>query len=226
MTDQKDTTQLNQREQCRKKFLRAYPGGFEDPNYISLERDPQWHAHEMFQVLLNKRTFEELLSEGDYKTFADNAIEIGTETDILYSTEKTALRSTLKSVKNAQVFATGLFNFMYSKLNVKDRFNQFSETLQSLPKKPRGFFSWPFQTAFAYLGNPEHFIFLKPKVTLAAAKAYAYDLFYEPRPNWNTYQSVYAFANQIKTDVDDLKPRDFIDLQSFMRVIGSGSGRK
>jgi hypothetical protein len=58
-------------------------------------------------------------------------------------------------------------------------------------------------------------------VTKAAAAAYGYDFTYESRPNWVTYQSALAFAETISHDNADLRPRDMIDLQSFIWVQGS-----
>jgi hypothetical protein len=221
MTEEQQSKLIRQRMKCKKKFLRFFPNGFEDPKYLERERNPKWEAHEMFQRLLGKREFERLLAAEDFKTIGKNAVAIETKTNLLYPAEKSALRNALRSVKNTQLFATGLFTYMYAKLNVRERFEHFSATLAGMPKKSKGLLTWPMQTVFAFLGNPEHFIFMKPLVTKAAAKAYGFDFFYEARPNWNTYQSIYSFANQVKQDNEELKPRDFIDLQSFIRVIGS-----
>ena len=30
---------------CRRKFLRFYPGGFRDADYVGLERGYKWQAH-------------------------------------------------------------------------------------------------------------------------------------------------------------------------------------
>jgi hypothetical protein len=41
------------------------------------------------------------------------------------------------------------------------------------------------------------------------------------RPNWDTYTSLREFAEAVRRDNRDLKPRDMIDLQSFIWVQGS-----
>ena len=41
------------------------------------------------------------------------------------------------------------------------------------------------------------------------------------RPGWYTYARMIEFAEVIRRDQRDLKPRDMIDLQSFIRVQGS-----
>jgi len=221
MTDQQQKKLQKQRLQCRNKFLRVFPGGFNDPKYLEQVREKKLQAHKMFQSLLNKNEFERLLQEEDFKTIAKNAISIEKQTHLLFPSEETALKELSRSPKNTKTFATGLFDFLYSKLNVKERFEKFSETLSSFQKKHKQFVSWQMQTVFAFLGNPEHYMFLKPALVKAAAGSYGFDFYYKPRPNWNSYQSAYAFANQLRQDISDLNPRDFIDLQEFMQVIAS-----
>jgi hypothetical protein len=58
-------------------------------------------------------------------------------------------------------------------------------------------------------------------VTRQAAKRYGYELEYQSRPRWNTYAGVLAFARRVRDDLRDLRPRDMIDLQSFLWVQGS-----
>ena len=74
---------------------------------------------------------------------------------------------------------------------------------------------------FGFIAQPLAHIFLKPTVTRIAAKAYGFDFRYQSRPSWGTYSSLLDFAAAIRRDVRDLKPRDMIDLQSFMWVQGS-----
>ncbi len=47
------------------------------------------------------------------------------------------------------------------------------------------------------------------------------DLTYEPRPSWASYTSFLEFVRAVHRDVQDLRPRDMIDLQSFLWVLGS-----
>ena len=48
-----------------------------------------------------------------------------------------------------------------------------------------------------------------------------FDLLYASRPSWETYESLLAFAATVRRDLRDLRPRDMIDIQSFMWVQGS-----
>ena len=58
-----------------------------------------------------------------------------------------------------------------------------------------------------------------------AAGKYHYEFLYRSKPNWETYQSLLWFAEQVRVDNSDLKPQDHIDLQSFIWVMGSDEYR-
>jgi hypothetical protein len=62
---------------------------------------------------------------------------------------------------------------------------------------------------------------LKPKATRLAAQEYGYELEYKSRPNWETYAGLLNFAGVVRGDLRDLRPRDMIDIQSFLWVQGS-----
>ena len=158
---------------------------------------------------------------GDYMEIAKRAVRLESKTNLLFSFEKMALRDAVKTKAGARIFAEGLYNYMYGKSPLKKRFNTFADMLGSLPRKQTRVLTWPLQTVFGFIGNPKEHIFLKPNVTRAAAERYGYDFKYLARPNWETYQSLLRFAKQIKQDTPSLHPRDFIDLQSFIWVLGS-----
>ena len=63
--------------------------------------------------------------------------------------------------------------------------------------------------------------FLKPTVTRIAAREYGFDFRYHSRPSWETYASLLEFAEVVRRDQRDLRPRDMIDIQSFLWVQGS-----
>jgi hypothetical protein len=132
-----------------------------------------------------------------------------------------ALRDAVKTEDGVKAFAEGLFEYVYGKKSFQERFENFSEVLNILPRKQTRVRTWPLQTVFGFIANPKEHIFLKPRVTQAAAKKYNYEFQYHSKPNWQTYKSLLHFADEIRKDTADLKPRDCIDLQSFMWVLGS-----
>ena len=68
---------------------------------------------------------------------------------------------------------------------------------------------------------PDVHIFLKPTATKKAAERYGFDFQYRSRPSWETYASLLEFARVIRHNLRDLRPRDMIDIPSFIWVIGS-----
>ena len=76
-------------------------------------------------------------------------------------------------------------------------------------------------TVFSFIAQPDVHIFLKPKVTRIAAEEYDFDFQYRSRPSWDTYASLLGFAEVVRRNLTDLRPRDMIDLQSFIWVLGS-----
>jgi hypothetical protein len=223
LTQPKEESELKKmRLKCRKKFLYYFPNGFYDKKYIEWERDYKWQAHLKYEEVLNEKEFKKLLSEKEYNEIARRAVNIETKTNLLFSFEKMALRDAVKSYHGAKLFAEGLFKYIYGKTNIKERFKKFAETLSILPRKQTRVRTWPLQTVFGFIARPKEFIFLKPRVTQAAAEAYGYTEFeYGSAPDWNTYRSFLRFAAQIKKDISDLRPRDMIDIQSFIWVLGS-----
>ncbi len=209
------------REKCRKKFLYYFPKGFRDQTYKDWERDYKWNAHQEWNKQLHKEVFQELLAANDYLEIANRAVKLETRTNLLFSFEKMALRDAVKTTQAAKSFAEGLYTYVYGNGSLEQRFENFVRTVSALPRKQTRVLTWPLVTVFGFIGNPQEFIFLKPKVTRIAAEKYAFDIRYQSKPDWNTYASLLEFAGQIKADLADWKPRDLIDIQSFIWVMGS-----
>ena len=219
-TIKKDPVQ-KARTQCLKKFLFYFKKGFLDPTYLAWERSYKQDACHNFQLELNREVFEQLLASRQYEEIAQRAVRLESRTNLLFSFEKMALRDAVKSNEGAKKFAHGLFDYVYGMGTLQERFEQFTDTLDSLPRLQTRVLTWPMQTIFGFLGNPAEHIFLKPRVTQVAAEKYHFNFQYKSRPNWNTYQSLLDFADQIKHDMNIYQPKDYIDLQSFLWVMGS-----
>ena len=208
---------------CRRKFLRYFPKGFRDETYLAWERDYKWETHQRWEEALNRHEFRRLLEQREYAEIAARAIrtEQRSRHSMIFSFEKMALRDALKSTAGAREFATGLYDFLYGRATDEARFGAWCEIIAALPRKQTRVLTWPLVTVFGFIAQPDSHIFLKPTVTKIAAHEYGFDFKYQSRPNWNTYANLLAFAKTIRRDLRDLKPRDLIDLQSFIWVQGS-----
>src|SRR5215203_860776 len=206
---------------CRTKFLRYYPKGFLDPDYLDLERGYKLTAHERWSSDLGKDEFKNLLQGRDYSEIAARAVAIEARTNLLFSFEKMALRDAVKVPAGARSFAEGLFDFLHSDAALEDRFTKWCNIVAALPRRQTRVLTWPVVTVFGFIAQPRTHFFLKPIVTRRAAERYGHDLEYTARPQWDVYAGILRFARHVGEDLRDLQPRDMIDLQSFLWVLGS-----
>jgi hypothetical protein len=206
---------------CRRKFLKFFKNGFHDETYLAWERTYKWTAHEQWVSALDRRTFQALLKEGAFAEAAGRAVRIESRTNLLFSFEKMALRDAVKAPHGARLFATGLYAFLHGPGTPEARFTRWCDTVAALPRRQTRVLTWPLVTVFGFLAQPDTHLFLKPLVTRRAADGYGFPFAYQSQPNWGTYASLLAFAERVRKDLGDLRPRDMIDLQSFMWVQGS-----
>ena len=212
---------LKARKRCLKKFLHYFRQGYHDPKYIDWERQYKLDAHFQFQQQLNREDYAKLLREKKYEQISLTAVRIESKTNLLFSFEKMALRDAVKPIDGAKAFATGLFEYVYGEENLQQRFENFMDVVATLPRKQTRVLTWPLLTVFGFLADPSEHVFLKPRVTKIAAEKYRFDFQYKSKPNWETYKSLLDFAKQVKKDTKAYHPQDYIDLQSFIWVLGS-----
>ena len=93
--------------------------------------------------------------------------------------------------------------------------------MAGLPRRQTRVLTWPVVTVFGFIAQPRTHFFLKPMVTRRAAERYGYPIEYTSGPRWDTYAGVLKLARRVREDLRDLHPRDMIDLQSFLWVLGS-----
>ncbi len=209
------------RSNCRKKFLFYFKKGFDTQKYYDWERGYKWEAHVLWMEMLNKKEYKRLLDEGEFIEIASRAAGIESKTNLLFSFEKMALRDAIKSEEGAKILAEGLYKFVYGTGKLQKRFEEWTAAVASLPRKQTRVLTWPLVTVFGFIANPVEHIFLKPRVTKIAAEKYDFNFQYTSRPNWETYNNYLGFAEQVGADLVDLHPKDMIDIQSFLWVLGS-----
>jgi hypothetical protein len=210
-------------ERCRRKFLEYFPAGFRDDDYVATEREYKWDTHRRWLAQLGEEAFRELLDREDYAEVASRAVRVEQQSrhSMIFSFEKMALRDAVRGEAGARSFAQGLYQFLHGDGPDEERFALWCEVVAALPRRQTRVLTWPLVTVFGFIAQPTRHLFLKPTVTRAAAAAYGFDFDYRSRPNWATYRSLLDFASLIRRDQRDLRPRDMIDLQSFIWVLGS-----
>jgi hypothetical protein len=208
---------------CRRKFLHFFPEGFRDEGYLETERDYKWQSHLRWRESLGEEEFAALLRAGRHDEIAARAVRIEQRSrySMLFSFEKMALRDALKSPSGTRTFAEGLFAFLHGTQKLQLRFETWVSAIAELPRKQTRVLTWPLVTVFGFIAQPDQHIFMKPMTLRAAARAYDFDLEYQSRPNWRTYSRLLALGARVRSEQFDLRPRDMIDIQSFLWVQGS-----
>jgi hypothetical protein len=189
---------------ARRKFLRAFPGGFRDETYLDWERGYKWDAHRRWETALGESILEGLIRQKRFEEIAAAAIRIESRTNLLFSFEKMALR-----------------DFLHGTAPMEVRFTNWVEAIAGLPRRKTRVLTWPLVTVFGFIAQPNTHFFLKPTVTREAARRYGAELPYGSRPSWPLYRDLLAFVRRVRTDIGDMRPRDMIDMQSFLWVQGS-----
>src|SRR5712671_1819616 len=206
---------------ARRKFLRAFPQGFRDETYLDWERDYKWNAHLRWQEVLNEAAFRRLLKERKFQEIAALASSVESRTNLLFSFEKMALRDAVRSPAGAQAFATALFDLLHGSEPFDIRFSSWIAAVAALPRRQTRVLTWPLVTVFGFIAQPTTHFFFKPTVTREAANRYGVGLPYASRPSWPLYRDLLSFVRDVRGDISDMRPRDMIDMQSFLWVQGS-----
>ena len=207
---------------ARRKFLRHFPnGGFRDESYLEWERSYKWNAHLRWQENLSEATFRQLIQDRQFGEIARRASAIESRTNLLFSFEKMALRDAVRSPAGAQVFASALLEFLHGADAIDLRFASWIAALDRLPRRQTRVLTWPLATVFGFIAEPKEHFFFKPTVTRAALLRCGLPLGYASRPSWPVYKALLDSVRKVRLEIADMRPRDMIDLQSFLWVQGS-----
>lgn len=191
---------------ARARFLHWFAGGFDSPNFLKAERDYKLAA---------KRKLDQLAVE-DAATGSGHASAVWSayQTNLLSPYEKMWVREALLSpqaddfVRAAARFALG---------EGKGALFQMEQAL-----KPHGAAKWTIVTYLPFLWRPDEHMYLKPEATkdFASRVGHRFSEEYEARLNMPTYASLLDLAAKTTSELRELKPRDRIDVQSFIWVVG------
>lgn len=191
-------------------FKEQYPGGFHDEQQAREERKYKVQAATEFHNLLGKTEFETLLRAGDYQSLYERVSRlIGLTNFIQGSFEKPVLLDAIKA--NRDQYMAALYEFIWGTDDLETRFNQFMRFSESV-----GLAKWTYVTYFLFLSDTERHMFVKPEMLKRSLEISQYPLDYEPTPSYEQYRQILDFSERLKVRIDELEPRDMIDVHSFM----------
>lgn len=87
---------------------------------------------------------------------------------------------------------------------------------------PHGRTSWPLVTYLPFLWDYQNEMFLKPTVTLdfSARTGLSFHHEYDATPSADGYDQLLTLVDETRSAIADLKPKDNLDIQSFIWVVG------
>ena len=195
-------------------FHNTYPGGFYDEKYIEEERKNKETISNEFINIFSADNLLEKIKEGRHKEICEISKKLISATKIIHSIEKTNFRKAISLEENQKEFVEVLYRFLYNQeaLGEKDFF-EFKEFFSKISCN-----KWTLLTYFMNMILPNKYPFLKPKVSKKAAEVFGFDLNYNMIPNWQTYNSFLTYTQKLMKDLEELKPRDYIDIENFIWV--------
>jgi hypothetical protein len=193
---------------ARDRFLHWFAGGFKSPAYLSDERGYKLAAKERLEATT---PVEEAANGSGH---GEAVLAAFRRTNLLYPVEKTRLQGLLRGpqaddfVRAAARFALG----------------EGKSALATMERllRPHDNAKWTVVSYLPFLWKPDEHIFLKPEVTKDFASRVQHDLEHEYSPELDhaVYESLLDLAGQIDREFADLGPRDMIDIQSVIWVVG------
>lgn len=205
-------------------FHGKYPLGFHDSAYLSDqgERKEKWVAHELFVNKLGNGQGQQLIKDDNVEEVVLRTLSIMTKTKMLLSFEMMAITDALRSRDAAKRYLSALFAVLDSPEVTKETYQPYIDSVLDLPQEQgkSKVAAWPIVTLLPFIAQPERHMFLKPTNIQAAADALVFDLQYQPQPNWQTYSTLLEMVRTYFSEVNHLRPRDFIDIQSFLWIAG------
>lgn len=218
---QRRSRTLASHDEAKHLFLLHFPKTFHDPKYLEEERDYKWQAHKRWEELLSRPGYEQLIATGDFTEICRRLLVVNGKLNLLSVYESAALGDATKTLPGARLLAEGIFQLVYGGGDFGPALDALVAGLHRLNIQGTPPVKWPILTLFPFVADPIRHFFLKPAVTQQAAERFGFTLNYRTQPNGLTYQCALDFAHALAADMDAWRPRDNIDIQSFVWVTNS-----
>ncbi|HNZ96676.1 MAG TPA: DUF3553 domain-containing protein [Thermoanaerobaculia bacterium] len=210
------------------EFRSHHPLFFEDPAYVgdlkTGERAYKWAAHEQFEAALGGGRLRSLLREGKIDEVRSHALGVEERLNLVAVYEKAAFRDGLRDDAAARRYFAALLDILEAPVIAREPFEAYLHAVDSLPSE-EGKTSpakWTVATILPFIAQPDRFMFLKPEVTQDCANRLTFDLDYRPQLNWPTYAKLLEMSGHLLETLRPYGARDYIDVQSFIWLIGGG----
>jgi hypothetical protein len=194
---------------ARNRFLHFFPNGFHSVGYAQSERDYKVAAKQKLDQAVP------LTEAKKGSGFGEAVLAVFRATNLLSPFEKTWVKDVLRGPL-ADRFVRAAANF--AEEPTKEVLLEMEQAL-----KPHGAAKWTVATYLPFLWRPSSHMFLKPEVTkdFAERVGHRFASEYEARLDLRVYNDLLDLASETEQELIDLRPRDRIDVQSFIWVVSS-----
>ena len=197
------------------RFVERFPGGLRGDLLEQFERKYKLDAHKVFKKLLDKDIFEQLIKDEAWSELADR-IKRTHSLNLLSKFELIRFTDVLKQQGAQKDISHALFNLLHGDGLLEKRFVNYAKVLSDYDCD-----KWTIITLPLFLFYPDKYMFVKPTMTQEAAENRGFNIQYDSNLNWNTYQQVLLFAQDLFERLSNdnnpqVHPIDMIDVQTFM----------
>ena len=193
---------------ARSRFLKFFPNGFHSEGYAAQERDYKLAAKNKLDATAP------LAMAITGSGYGEAILSAYRATNMLSPFEKTRLQDVFRGPSSDAVIRAAA---EFTESADKNSLGRLEAAL-----KPHDCAKWTVVTYLPYLWRPDRHMFLKPEVTkdFAARVGHPFASNYEARLNIDVYASLLDLVERTSRELSDLEPRDRIDIQSFIWVVG------
>jgi hypothetical protein len=193
---------------ARARFLRFFPAGLETGRYIHNER-------------VYKTDAKAILDAGAPLALAKT--EMGLWQVVLAAFQKNQLAHYIETQRLKKLLEGPSGDaFVQAAARFADGENQALADLAAIAK-PYDCAHWTVVTYLPFLWRPEAHMFLKPEKTIAFAKRVGHPFIHAYRSalDIDVYESLLDLARQTEKEIKAFHPKDYIDVQGFIWVVGA-----
>ena len=197
-------------------FEKTYPGKFADEKFIDADLRNKRSAHDVFVANFGGKRGQALVVGEKHAQIADVIDSLFKATNIPSTFEVKAVHKGLKNGEAAGHLLEAVLAFVAKADSAT--FGALFEAVAQLPGDGGKVLTWPNVTLLPFLADPKKYPVLKPTNTELMAARMNFDLRYNARPNWATYEAMLRMSAFLMQRLGPLGAKDMIDVQAFMWV--------
>jgi len=206
------------REDAMDRFLNKYSNGFTDAWYRSSHRDARLAQHHLWQELLPGSTLRDLAANQPHIAAQHilKVLELREKPLLHAHNDLGRVRAAFMRTEMLSPLLIALADVIDAPHLTAEHYNAYLTAFAALESPPkRTPMPWSVVTVLPFIAQPSRHVFVKQVQTRAAAAGLGFDLKFRQAPNWNTYERVLAFGQEMLHFIKPRSGQDMIDVHAF-----------